>query len=128
MRNLTFEYEIPFINKSIISSEVNYVEQLEKYLYRLAHTFEFCKIDPCFLPFINDQKFTANSNYLDEVITIVDILTTLTNVENVENVCKFEVQLLVRLMEGIKLVYKVKASTKDKIDVVLAIFCKINAF
>lgn len=55
-------------------------------------------------------------------------MTTLTNVENVENVCKFEVGLLVRLLEGIKMVYKIKAGTKDKIDVVLAIFCKINAF
>ncbi len=54
LRNLTFEYETPFIMKSIVSSEVNYVYQLEKYLYRLAHTFEFTKMDPKYLDFIDD--------------------------------------------------------------------------
>jgi hypothetical protein len=94
----------------------------------LAHTFEFLTVHPSFLDLIENDKYIVQSNYLDEIVTIVDILTTLTNVDMIETKVKFDNELMIQLMTGIKKMKEIKAETKDKIDVILAIFCKINEF
>lgn len=131
LRNLTFEYENPNFFSQICEEKLEFVDSLAALAVKIVHfsTLEenlkdtFKKNEG--LLKVRGEKPLKNVVLREEIQELVDIFLVLTNINEIEMKLKFNKDALSDLFLSLRGI--VPNEIKDKIDVILCLFCQINS-
>lgn len=131
LRNLCFEYENQGFSTQIFEEKLEFVGRLTRLLGKLVifsnldgKIKEQCeKLEETIK--LKDEITFKNVVFAEEIPELVDIFLVLTNINELEKHLKYEKEALAQLFLSIRSV--VPGEIKDKIDVILCVFCQINA-
>lgn len=131
LRNLCFEYENQGFIAQIFDDKLDFVGRITRILGKLVifsnlegKIKEECEKLEGTLK-LKDEITFKNVVFAEEIPELADIFLVLTNINELEKHLKYEKEALAQLFLSIRSV--VPGEIKDKIDVILCIFCQINA-
>jgi hypothetical protein len=129
LRNLGFEYENPGFLSQVLDEKTRFVDFLANLIGEIVL---FAEIDAKIRSEIRNLDIIFNENkawkdvkFLEEIAVVLDILLVLTNVGEIEKKSHFNTEKLSKILLLLRPL--VPAELKDKIDVILCVFCGINA-
>lgn len=124
LRNLVFEYENLSALEQIIEERTQFIDTLVHLMVTIARSADIEQQAKNELQeFDGDQNTWKDVKFLEEITTVLDIILVLTNVQEIEKKVKFNSEKLAKTLGILKSL--VPSEIKDKIDVILCIFCQI---
>jgi len=126
LRNLSFEYESNSFQDQIFNEKVDYIESLIKIMGKI--TF-FGDVDEKIKGQMKSLGIVIGDawkdvKFIEEITIVLDALLVLTNINEIEQKIKFPKEKLSQVIIIMK--PGVPTEIKDKIDVILCIFCQLN--
>lgn len=127
LRNLTFEFESECFQNQVINEKSEFIDPLMNLIARMmvfGTVDEKVKSEIKSLQLnINHMEALKDVKFDEEIIMPLELILVLTNLPEIEKRAKFQKEKLSQLLLIMKPL--VKSEIKDKIDVVLCIFCQI---
>lgn len=129
IRNLAFEYENGSFLDQILDEKTQFMECLTNIMGEISI---FCNVIDAKIKadlknvnvIYNENKAWKDVKFLEEIVIVLDIILVLTNINEIEKKIKFNHEKLTKILLILKPL--VPGEIKDKIDVILCLFCQIN--